>query len=216
MTYAKPSKNDPVSTISDLKSTIREVAAENSQNALNQSLVAGNATTQDAIAAGKSLLSAAGNESTVQAIAKQNAAAQLQNNTNSQASLQAQAAALAPDNNRGYSPIKGGSSIPSMSDPGTANKVNMINEVFARQNAIADQARQAELNQRQSQIATAQQQQLNNQQNVSAQAIASTQAQAQKEVAAAQAAAAVQSAQYGALGSILGGGGSGGSRHQYW
>ena len=215
--YAKPSQNDPVTTVNQLKSTIKEVVAENPQNALQQSLTAGDTSLQQSVAATKDLTSFAGQASSNQKAATQAATAQLQGSQNDQLRTNNQIDMLSPlsGNNRGYSPLTGGSSVASMNDPGTAAKANSLNGAIARQNALADQATAAMMQQRQSALDTANTQQINLQQNQSAQQIAAGQAQAQKEVAETQAAAAVQSAQYGALGNILGNSG-GGSRHQYW
>jgi hypothetical protein len=216
--YASPSVNDPVMTIKELKSTVKEAVAENPQNALQQALGAGDASLQQSVAASKDLTSFAGQASTAQKAATQAATAQLQASQSEQGRMNNQIDMLSPlsGNNRGYSPLTGGSSVASMNDPGTANKVNQMNAAIQRQKDEADRATQAGLQQRQSLIDTANTQQLNAQQNVSAQALAATQAQAQKDVAATQAAAAIQAAQYGALGSILSNSGGGGGRHQYW
>jgi hypothetical protein len=216
--YASPSVNDPVLTIKELKSTVKEAVAENPQNALQQALGAGDTSLQQNVAATKDLTTFAGQASTAQKAATQAAAAQLQLSQSEQGRMNNQIDMLSPlsGNNRGYSPLTGGSSVPSLNDPGTANKVAQTNAVFERQKMESDRANQAYTDAKAAQAEAVSQKQLNAQQNVSAQAVAATQAQAQKEVAAAQAAAAVQAAQYGALGSILGNSGGGGGRHQYW
>jgi hypothetical protein len=215
MAYARPSENDSITSIKDLKSTVKAAIAENPKGELQ---TAASAAAQDLAAntaAAKELMGTAGVMSTTQASAKAAAEAQSENSKSSEARLQAQITALSPTSgqNRGYG--SGVVTTKTFVDEASAANNRRIAGDEQRIRA-ADRADQAALSLRQSQIENSNMMQRENQQNQSAQAIARAQAQAQKDVAAAQAGASVQAAQYGALGSILGGGDRGSSRHQYW
>lgn len=190
MAYARPSQNENVSTIKDLKSTVQQAIAENPSNELQTSANAANQSLSSSTAAAKDLMNTAGVMSSIQSSAKAQAMAQAEASKKSNDNIM-NTSQLDIGNNRGYIPF-----------PKDKQSMDPVAIATARRVANAQERVDSEAREENA----SNQLKLNRQQTESAQAIA-----------ASQAAATVQAAQYGALAGLLGkNGGGGASRHQYW